>query len=160
MKKGFTILEVLVVLLIVALLSYIILFSASQTDTEGKALQVQNDLLNIKRGLSLYAYDNSGRYPCHDHDWDDTFERSELSPYIDWPTHPFASTNNQYHLEHGSVGYTYSISIRDVRTTENAQAIDDLMDDGDLSTGLIRGTSARLEYYGLDQPRELIDCHG
>jgi len=41
----------------------------------------------------------------------------------------------------------------------NAVALDKVMDNNNLATGLIRGDGNRLEYGGMDQTVPLVDCH-
>ena len=106
----------------------------------------------------MYLSDNSV-YPCFDHNWDDTREKTWAASYASWPKTPWQT---DYHWEHGLSGFTFSISMRDVPLVE-AQALDKIIDDNNLNTGIIRiygGTDPiRLEYGGMDQTVPLVDCH-
>jgi len=150
--RGFTLIELLVVIAIIALLSTVVLSSLQSARERGEAARAASDLREIITTLNLY-YDDNGVYPCFDHSWDDGDETSWAAPYFQWPEHPWGY---EYHWEHG--GSSFSISLRSPGT-DNAQNLDNLIDDGNLGTGNIRGNGTRLEYYGMDQGVTLIDCH-
>ncbi|OGI64592.1 hypothetical protein A2642_03880 [Candidatus Nomurabacteria bacterium RIFCSPHIGHO2_01_FULL_39_10] len=54
--------------------------------------------------------------------------------------------------------FTFSISMN-APGSANAVALDKVMDNNNLATGLIRGDGNRLEYGGMDQTVPLVDCH-
>ena len=155
-KRGFTLIELLVVIAIISLLSSIVFASLNSARNKARVARAASDLRQIVNALALYQSDNNGNYPCFDHAWDDTKERAWAAPYMPvWPTLPWG---NQYHWEHGAAGFTFSISMR-APGDATALALDKAMDNGNLSTGVIRGDGSRLEYGGMDQTVPLVDCH-
>lgn len=156
--KGFTLLELIITVVIVGILASVVIGSVANSRQNTKLLKMKKDLTSISQALDLYRSNNAGLNPCLDHLWDDTREKTWSAPYIDWPTHPFLSSNNQYHLEHSQYSNNLSVSIRDVVNTTNATALDTYLDDGNLTTGNLRGSYVRLEYLGLTQT-PYVHCH-
>jgi len=153
-SSGFTLIELLVVIAIIGILSSVVLASLNSARNKAKVVRVASDLKQLTLVLNLYL-DTNGTYPCFDHAWNDSKERVWSAPYISvWPTLPWG---NQYHLEHSQQGFTLSISMN-APGQENAQALDNIMDDKNLATGIIRGNGTRLEYGGMDQT-PFVDCH-
>ncbi len=152
-KGGFTLIELLIVVAIIGILASVILLSLSGARTRAQASRAASDLAQMSKLFALYLEFNN-THPCFDHIWDDTREQAWAAPYYAWPKTPWGA---EYHWEHG-VGFTYSISIRSPGDT-NAQALDSIIDDGNLSTGLLRGNGGRLEYGGMDQNVPLNHCH-
>ena len=154
-NKGFTLIELLVVISIIGLLSSVVLASLNSARGKASAVRSASDLKQIVNALALYQSDNNGSYPCFDHNWDDTKEKSWALPYLKWPTPPWGNT---YHWEHGQLGFQYSISIN-APGQQNAQLLDDVTDDKSLATRNSRGAGYRLEYGGMDQSVPFVDCH-
>lgn len=152
-SKAFTLIELLVVIAVIGMLASIVLVSLGPVRERGRAGRAASDLVQITKVLMLY-YDANGVYPCFDHVWYDNAEKVWAAPYILWPKNPWGT---EYHWEHVQI-FTFSISMRS--PGDNAAAtLDKLMDDGNLSTGTIRGNGDRLEYGGMDQSIPIIDCH-
>ena len=63
MKNGFTLVELLVVISIIALLMGIMLPSFSRIREQAKIVAVNSELRQIAIGLELYMTDNSGKHP-------------------------------------------------------------------------------------------------
>lgn len=145
-QRGFTLIELLVVISIIGLLASVVLASISSARDKARVAQTVTDLKEIKKVIDLYFADHNAM-PCVDHLWSDTIERNWSAPYYQWHTLPWGG---QYHLEYGiSTPASYSISMNSPGSSP-AQSIDTMMDDGNLATGLIRGSGGRLEYYGID----------
>ena len=145
-RAGFTIVELLIVIIVIAILASISIVVYSGVRTRAQASQVVNDLRNIGQTLQRYEVDN-GRLPCFDHSWSDGQEVSWSAPYMRWPKNP---TGSQYHWEHNIAGATVSISMPNLGA-DLAVAVDRAFDDGNLSTGNIYGDGSRLEYRGMNQ---------
>lgn len=60
---GFTIIELVVVIAIIAVLSGIILFNVNQYYAKSRNTKRVADLSNIKKALEMYAADHNGQYP-------------------------------------------------------------------------------------------------
>jgi general secretion pathway protein G len=158
-SRGFTIVELLIVIVVIGVLAALVLNSFSEAQKKARVAQASNDVRSIEKSLAHYLA-NTGAYPCFDHTWDDAKERVWSTGYVAWPKNPWGS---MYHWEHNyGASYagsgTYSISI-DRPGQENAQALDGVLDDNNLSTGKLRGNGLRLEYSGMDQSIPLNDCH-
>ncbi len=155
--NGFTLVELLVVISIIGLLASVVLTSVNSARNKAKVARAAADLRQLILVLNLYL-DANGVYPCFDHTWDTTKEQVWSAPYIPlWPTPPWG---NQYHWEHGlfvSVDWR-SIDIN-APGQANAEALDRLIDDGNLNTGIMRGSGTRLAYAGMDQSVPFADCH-
>lgn len=62
-NKGFTLIELLVVISIIGLLSSVVLASLNTARGNARNAKRQQDLIQIRSALELYALDNGGRYP-------------------------------------------------------------------------------------------------
>ncbi len=153
-RSGFTLIELLVVIAILGLLASVVFASLNSARKKARVARAAADLREITKVLMFY-YDDHNNYPCFDHNWSDTRERQWAAPYYRWPKTPWGT---EYHWEHGQRGFAYSISLRAIGQ-EAAQALDRMMDDGNLATGVIRGDGNRLEYGGMDQTLPSTHCH-
>lgn len=141
-QTGFTIVELLIVIVVIAILAAITVVAYNGMQTRAKVSRSASDLKNISQAVVMY-HTEQGQVPCFDHNWIDTTEAAWVSKYMSWPRNP---SGGRYHWEHGTVGASISIESPGL---ELAQGLDDKMDDGNLSTGLIRGSGSRLEYYNF-----------
>jgi general secretion pathway protein G len=89
-NKGFTLVELLVVVSIISLLSSIVLASLNSARAKGRDARRNEDLISIRNALALYASDNNGNFPSG-HLWSSTAPggpyawtllQTTLSPYI------------------------------------------------------------------------------
>jgi len=67
--RGFTLIELLVVIAIIALLMAILLPSLNRARDQGKAVTCRSNLKQIGLALTLYAEDNSGKFPRNGGVW-------------------------------------------------------------------------------------------
>ena len=144
--RGFTIVELLIVIVVIAILAAISIVAYNGIQVRAKASQLATDLRNISTTVQQYEIDN-GSLPCFDHLWDDTQEISWAAPYMKWPRNP---AGNRYHFEHFNTATSVSISIQNLGA-DLAQQLDSSIDNGDLASGTVQGNGSRLEYYGLQQ---------
>ena len=157
MRGGFTLIELLVVISIIGLLASVVLASLNSARAKGRVANTAATLRQITTALNFYL-DTNGVYPCFDHTWDDTKEKTWSAPYIGWPKNPWGGN---YHWEHNfGTGLQFSISVGSVPQAEG-QALDKAIDDNNLLTGTVRSTDggARIEYGGMDQTVPFVDCH-
>jgi len=101
MKKGFTLIELMVVISIIGLLSAIAMPKFSNITKSAKAAQVQGNLANIRTAVNMF-HAKTGVYPKITNDVNDELHKlaQENSEFTDFysktklaPTPPF---NNQY----------------------------------------------------------------
>lgn len=105
MKKGFTLIEILIVIAIIAVLTGIITVSLAPARKKGRDAQRVSDLANMRIAIALYKSVN-GHYPIHDdipgtwatenigsdknnEAWEDL--RADLAPYMALPRDPLSS---------------------------------------------------------------------
>ncbi|MBI5134341.1 MAG: prepilin-type N-terminal cleavage/methylation domain-containing protein [Candidatus Taylorbacteria bacterium] len=160
-RRGFTLIELLVVISIIALLSSVVLSALNTARDKAKATRIARDLSEIRKALILYQADNSGAYPCFDHDWNSGDETGWSAPYFKWPTSPLGTP---YHWEHSyppAAPTTFSISVQ-APTATLAGLLDQMLDRGDgANAGTIRypNVADRLDFSGIDQTVPFNDCH-
>jgi len=161
-SRGFTLLELLIVIAIIAVLSSVTVVVINPTEQLRKARvsRAASNLRSIQTAINRYFLDN-GKYPCFDHNWDDTREKDWAKSYIIWPKTPWGT---RFHWEHGS-GFTFSISMESVPLAD-AQLMDQRVDDNNLTTGILKnvgtmgpGDAIRYEFGDFNQGEPLIDCH-
>lgn len=120
-KSGFTIVELSIVIVIIAILATITIVAYNGVQQRGRDTQRKQDIANIRKALELY-YDDNGRYPlgsctsaCKiNGSWSTTSDGSwanlatALVPnYIDkLPSDPRASTATQAAI-YGGLNYDY-----------------------------------------------------
>ena len=157
-QNGFTIVELLIVIVVIGILAAITIVAYNGVQDRAKVSRVAHDLQTFTNVFAQYYADN-GTYPCFDHSYSDTKEITWSKPYIKWPKTPW---NTSYHWEinygsgYGGGDFAYSVSIQS--PGQYTQALDNVMDDGNLATGKLRGNTGRLEYGGMDQSIPMTDC--
>lgn len=62
-QKGFTIIEIIIVVVIIGILSNLALITFGSQTKEAEEALVHANLLVIQNALELYAIDNKGKYP-------------------------------------------------------------------------------------------------
>jgi prepilin-type N-terminal cleavage/methylation domain-containing protein len=88
-RRGFTLIELMIVIAIIAILSSILLPNFVRARSEGRLTGCKTNLRNIATSLETYATDNKHRYPT---------ALSVLTPQFiqSLPTCPSAGTNMPY----------------------------------------------------------------
>ena len=142
-QKGFSLIELLVVLGIIAVLTGLVAFNFNQARTRARDVTRKNDLKQIREALELYRNDNSGRYP--DTGSYDALMATYLAPYIQselgdpkialtgdpssWVEYTYSSTSP-------NLGYVLSVCL------ENKT--------DDAANGDLCGTGNSCKYYVID----------
>jgi type II secretion system protein G len=62
-KKGFTLIELMIVIAIIAILAAILVPNFLRARAQGQYTACQSNLKNIGTALEMYSVDNGGRYP-------------------------------------------------------------------------------------------------
>ncbi len=117
-RDGFTLLELLVVILIISILSTVVGVKLAGRTDEARVATVKAQLANFKTALKLYKMDN-GNYPTQQQGLQALVEPSALPPrprkfpkdgYLDRRTLPLDPWDNDYiYLIPGSNGESYEI---------------------------------------------------
>lgn len=151
-RKAFTLIELIVVVAVLGILAAAVVprFVTAQEDTNLAA--TAEDLKVIEAALQMYVSKN-GAYP---RDVSRTQYPTELKPYFKNgnPFEKFVPIGGKYDYE-GPPGWNpVQISMRTEtdkigHSQADAQRLDEYMDDGDLSSGLIRRDGNRT-YYIID----------
>lgn len=120
-QTGFTIVELLIVVVVIAILAAITIVSYNGISSQARDSQRKNDISVIAKALEMYYIDN-GRFPSSAGDsstindsWSTTVDsswshlRSQLVPkYIsNLPTDPQNTLNKNVHAEADARGYAY-----------------------------------------------------
>lgn len=90
-KKGFTLLELLVVFAIIGALSAIIVPTITSARAKAQYARVSNEFRSIQTAIELYREDSAGEFPPEA----DRAMPSGLEPYLGggiWPTPPWQNT--------------------------------------------------------------------
>lgn len=113
-EKGFTLLELLVVVGILGTLTALLLPALSMAKAHANATTCKNHLRQMGLALQLYVQENESRYPFYYYQTTKTFRASnEAENMYHWsgklsPYYPVAWTNASYHCP----GYKGAISVK------------------------------------------------
>ena len=69
MRKGFTLIEVLLVVLILAVLASVVIPRIAESAGDAKDAKCDANIANLRRALELYCLDNDGEYPADNGDF-------------------------------------------------------------------------------------------
>jgi len=151
-RKAFTLVEILVVVIVIGILAATVVPKFVVAKEETSLAATAEDLKVIEAALNMY-YAKNGSYP---RDVNRTQYPRELVPYFKNgnPFEKLAPLGGKYDYEGPPNWNPVQISMRTEtnkigHTEEDAQRLDDYMDDGDLGTGLIRREANRT-YYIID----------
>jgi general secretion pathway protein G len=84
-RKGFTLVELLLVVLIIAILASIVVPRLTGAAAEANKSKCHANLANLIRALELYAANNNGAYPANDAAFQSAIVGTVLSPTIYFP---------------------------------------------------------------------------
>ncbi|MFW5782728.1 MAG: prepilin-type N-terminal cleavage/methylation domain-containing protein [Candidatus Muiribacteriaceae bacterium] len=62
-SEGFTIIEIMIVVIIISILVYFATLNLSGNRRNAEEARIMSDLANLKKAFSLYAMSENGRYP-------------------------------------------------------------------------------------------------
>jgi|CXWK01.1.fsa_nt_gi general secretion pathway protein G len=125
--RGFTLIEVMVVVVILGILATIVYFSVSSMRDKAKFAKVLSDMDSIRVAIELYRQDNNGKYPPNDNLGD---VPPGLGPYLPggvWPETPWPGA--QYDWDNVENIDTVSVNTYDPYG-EPPGIINELDDDG------------------------------
>jgi len=82
MRKGFTLVEVLLVVLILAVLASVVIPRIAESAGDAKDAKCDANIANLRRALELYAVDNDGEYPVDNNRFqNDILENTAYFPH-------------------------------------------------------------------------------
>lgn len=116
MKRGFTIIELLVVVAIIAVLSAVILVSFSDARLKSRDAKRLSDMREIKKALALYN-DNAGTFPVaasqivltSDDPVSQTLEGASVISNV--PTDPLENATFTYRYQSNPSGTAYTLTF-------------------------------------------------
>jgi len=100
--KGFSLVEILIVVVILGILAAIVIPQFSNAGEVAKVNALMSDISSIRKQLQLYAIDHNGSYPTLDQMWDNLLIQTnasggtgtEYGPYLrNEPVNPFTNTS-------------------------------------------------------------------
>ncbi len=113
-KKGFTLIELTIVISIISMLSAIALPRFSNVSSQGKVANVQGNLANLKTSIGMY-YSKHQRYPDLLNDFNDFSEFYNRGDLPSTPSFKGGSQNNLLHSKRDdSGGWIYDIDSGDI----------------------------------------------
>jgi prepilin-type N-terminal cleavage/methylation domain-containing protein len=107
---GFTMIELLVVVAIIAILAAMLLPTLARAKTQGKIVKCLSNLRQIGVSLSLYAADNNNRFPYISGDQDGEFILQGLWPMLQ----PYLTTNPAVLVCPADVGGPFNIALKQI----------------------------------------------
>lgn len=153
-RSGFTLVEIMIVVLTIALLSALALPSLRKARQNTLVTQAANDLKVFSQAFDLYALERGGYPPdCH-LDAPYHLPNTAMEEYLDaekWAAETPLGGNFNWE---GPDSYPYAgISLFGTTADETAlRKLDNILDDGNLSTGLFRLIAANSRYtYVLEE---------
>ncbi|MDP6630123.1 MAG: prepilin-type N-terminal cleavage/methylation domain-containing protein [Kiritimatiellia bacterium] len=153
-RSGFTLVEIMIVVLTIALLSAIALPGFRKARTQTLLTQVANDIKVFGDGFDLYALERGGYPPDYHLGAPYNLPNAAMEEYLN--AEKWADTTGvggNYNWE-GPDSYPYAgISIFGATATEDTmRQLDKILDDGDLTSGMFRKIAANSRYtYVLEE---------
>ncbi len=143
-KRGFTLVEIMIVVVIIGILAAMAGVAFKHTRERAVATRIGNDLRIFADAFQTYTLEN-GSYPD---DVGSGVVPAGMEEYLNASL--FTSTTpagGNYDWDKGVFGITAGVSLRGATVgAETIQKIDDIIDDGNLSTGIVRSRTGGLLY--------------
>lgn len=141
-RAGFTMVEIMVVVLIIGLLSVIAIPAYFQVKTASQATALANDLRNFASVFNIYATEE-GMWPPDQSPGVTPPELAGQLPRFDMET----AIGGNYDWDMGVHGYTAAVSVFGSTSGPEVLArIDKILDDGIVTTGDVIVSGDRLSY--------------
>ena len=141
-SSGFTLVEIMVVVVIIGLLAAMALPGFTKSRSRSQATAVVNNLRVYGSAFEVYAMEE-GTWPPDEN-------RGIIPPGMEGQLPRFTEETHvggSYDWDPGVFGYTAAVSIVDIKAGANVLSeVDKILDDGDPSAGLIVISGNRLSY--------------
>jgi type IV pilus assembly protein PilA len=147
-RSGFTMVEIMIVVLLIALLSAIALPGFRKARTQTQLTNVANDITVFGDAFDLYALERGGYPPDYHLGAPYNLPNAAMEEYLNgekWAA--TTSVGGNYNWE-GPDSCPYAgISIFGATASEDVmRQLDEIMDDGDLTSGMFRKVAANNRY--------------
>lgn len=128
-QTGFTLIEILVVVVILAILAAIVLPQFTSAAEESRTNSLQMSLHRIRQQIEIYQSHHSGQYPDAEHFVAQMTQATDIlgnagtdhGPYIrQIPNNPFTGTNDIGDGEVGSSAWYYDETTGEFRANDTA----------------------------------------
>ena len=143
-KRGFTLVEIMIVVLIIGILAAMAGVAFKQVRERSVATAVANDLRIFADAFQTYALEH-GNYPA---DVGPATVPSGMEDYLN--TSLFTSetpAGGRYDWDEGVFGITAAVSVMNTTVgAETIQKIDEILDDGSAGSGVVRARPGGLMY--------------
>lgn len=120
-KKGFTLVELLIVMSIIGVLATIVIGSFASSQMRGRDAQRKSDLKQISSSLEIY-YNDHGKYPDALPAWGSEFTDGKTSYFKTLPGDPSNGYNYFYRVVDSPTNQKFQIYAR-LENTEDKQLI-------------------------------------
>ena len=127
MKRGFTLVELLIVIAVIAILIGIALPSFKGMQDEGNIAKAKAELRTIQTAVESY-YINNGSYPTDAPAWQSALTGASPTIIGAVLTDPFSSTNAEYQLVYSSNGNYYAVYSVGTSGSASVTAVSDAGD--------------------------------
>ncbi|NQU40965.1 MAG: type II secretion system protein [Lentisphaerae bacterium] len=147
-RSGFTLVEIMIVVLTIALLSALAMPGLSKARTQTQLTRIANDLKQFSAAFDLYAMER-GQYPPDSHmPLPYHLPNTAMEEYLNADKWVEETAVGGFYNWEGPDSYPYAgISIFGATASEKTmQSLDKILDDGDLSSGLFRKIAANSRY--------------
>jgi general secretion pathway protein G len=129
LKKGFTLVEILIVVVILGILAAIVIPQFTSASETAKASSLVSQLQTIRSQLELYQVQHNGDYPDLSANWDQLTEKTELDgtvaaddftgttygPYLQKaPNNPFEDSTSTADAPAAGVGWVYDSTTGEI----------------------------------------------
>ncbi len=146
-KRGFTLIEILIVVAIIGILASVILVGLGPIQKQGRDSRRISDLRNVQNGLELY-FNRNGKYPAGDYAGMRNLLLNGSIGISNVPNDPTSGKSYQYATDVGGTTYVLAATLED----PNNNVLNSDIDNGNLPPGVVIDCGAGAP------PQDLVYC--